>query len=142
MKKIEEADDHSHGSSDHEHAAVPADDYDAAPSIDLDAFIDGVGGINLHLKTQNFVFTPENVNTLNVGGEGHAHLYLNGKKVARIYSSWYHLDTSSLSNGTYTVSAELNSNDHGPYTLGGENITDSVTVVIDENDITRAQASH
>jgi len=78
-------------------------------------FIDGSGGVNLHLKTQNFEFTPENVNTLNIAGQGHAHLYIDGKKITRIYGDWYHLPTSSMVNGEYTLSVDLNGNDHGTY---------------------------
>ena len=41
-------------------------------------------GYNLEAKVSNFRFAPEDVNTAAKPGEGHAHLNVNDKKIARL----------------------------------------------------------
>ncbi len=84
----------------------------APPSVMLHASQDANGGWNLHLMTSNFIFTPENAGSGDVLGEGHAHLYVNGKKVARVYSNWFHL---ALPKGKAKVKVSLNTNSHKDY---------------------------
>jgi hypothetical protein len=79
---------------------------------------DSVGGWNIHLRTKNFRFAPENVNGHPVPGEGHAHLYVDGEKVARLNGPWFHL--GSLSPGRHTIQVTLNANNHASLVLHGE----------------------
>ena len=48
------------------------------------------GAFNLFVDLENFRFTPEEVNKTSRINEGHAHLYLNGKKVTRLYGILFH----------------------------------------------------
>ncbi len=93
---------------------------DELPTIWMDIEDDPSGGYNIHFLTRNFRFTPENVNKEHVMGEGHAHLYVDDIKVARIYSEWYHLDAPDI--GEHTIKVTLNSNNHNEYTIRGEAI--------------------
>ena len=52
---------------------------------------DSMSGWNLFIQTSNFQFTPEKVNQRHQSGTGHAHLYINGQKYARVYSPYFHL---------------------------------------------------
>ena len=54
-----------------------------------------------------------------VPGEGHAHVYLDGRKIMRIYSEWFHLNTYQFStrSGEQLLSTEFVGNDHAPYTI-------------------------
>src|SRR5215510_1606955 len=61
------------------------------PGIALRLTRDAADGFNLALDVSNFTFTPERVNTPNEQNTGHAHLYINGQKIARLYSPWMHL---------------------------------------------------
>jgi fatty acid desaturase len=54
-----------------------------APTLALEAQKDPVGGWNVHVRTTHFSFAPERVNGPHRPGEGHGHLYVDGKKVAR-----------------------------------------------------------
>jgi len=56
-----------------------------------------------------------------VEGEGHAHVYLDGQKIMRIYNNWFHLNTFQFATkpGEQLVSIELVGNDHAPYTTEG-----------------------
>lgn len=94
----------------HDRFDVPANS--AAPSVVIHAAKDVNGGWNLHLMTTNFTFTPENSGKEDVVGEGHAHIYVNGKKVARVYSNWFHIN---LPKGANKVKVTLNTNSHKEY---------------------------
>ena len=78
--------------------------------INLEVARDTMSGWNLHLETKNFRFAPENVNSEHIPGQGHAHLFINGKKVARIYSNWYHIPELNFIINELEVT--LNTNSH------------------------------
>jgi hypothetical protein len=63
-----------------------------------------------------------------VAGEGHAHLYIDGKKITRLYGEWYFIP--SLKPGTHTIRVTLNANTHEDYAVGGKLVEDTVTVVV------------
>lgn len=54
-------------------------------------------------------------------GEGHAHVYVNGAKIGRLYGPWLHLP--NLPKGEVTVEVTLNANDHRPLAVNGAPIT-------------------
>lgn len=66
------------------------------------------------------------VNQPHAANVGHAHLYLNGAKVARVYGTAFHL--SDLPEGQHTITVTLNTNDHSDLALDGRLIEDSVVV--------------
>ena len=90
-----------------------------APTIMLHPIKDSMGGWNIHLMTENFVFAPQNAGKDDVIGEGHAHLFVNGKKVARVYSDWFHLNVGK---GTSKVKVNLTTNSHKDYFYNGKAI--------------------
>lgn len=96
------------------------------PSIDMSVTEDSKSGWNIVLNTSNFKFTPENVGKENVEGEGHAHLYVDGEKVARLYGNFYHYDGKF--EGTKKFKVTLNSNDHSEYSKDGKIIEAIVDV--------------
>jgi uncharacterized Zn-binding protein involved in type VI secretion len=127
--------DHStmdHGSADH--AAMHDTPIEVAPSnaptLDIMVMDDPMTGYNLHVMTDNFAFSPQNAGLAHVPGEGHAHVYINGVKLARIYSNWMHLE--ALPAGNVTVEVTLNSNDHRPLAIDGANIIASTTLIVPE----------
>lgn len=89
-----------------------------APRLDLAANKDAVAGWNLHIKTANFAFSAENASGAHVQGEGHAHVYVNGNKLGRVYGEWVHLD--KLPAGDVVIEVTLNANDHRPLAVGDE----------------------
>lgn len=100
----------------------------AAPTVALEVLEDPLGGYNAKITTTNFRFAPEHVSTENILGEGHAHIYVDGVKINRMYGPWYSL--GNLPEGTHEVRVDLSTNDHGAYALNGEKISSSVTVVV------------
>lgn len=94
----------------HEHKKVDITAGQAVPSVDLTVHPDAIKGVNLEVKLTNFRFAPEKVNQESKSTEGHAHLYLDGKKLTRLYSSWYYL--ADLQPGQHKITVSLNTNNH------------------------------
>ena len=94
---------------------------EAAPRVTLEIQKDPTGGFNVHVVTTNFVWRPEMASMQHVPGEGHAHVYLDGRKIMRIYNDWFHLNTYQFSTkpGEQLLSIEFVGNDHAPYTIQG-----------------------
>jgi hypothetical protein len=92
-----------------------------APKVTLEVQKDPTGGFNVHVVTSNFVWRPEMASMQHVPGEGHAHVYLDGQKIMRIYNEWFHLNTYQFSTraGEQLLSIEFVGNDHAPYTIQG-----------------------
>ena len=101
-----------------------------APTVDLVLHKDPKGGYNAEIKTTNFSFAPERASTEHVFGEGHAHIYVDGVKINRVYGNWYHLASLGES-GTHEVRVELSANSHAAYMNNGVKIEDSETVVVE-----------
>jgi len=91
------------------------------PSVDVKITKDAKEGYNLQIITRNFKFVPEKINKANTSNEGHAHLYINGKK-NRIYSEWYHISKNQLSQPLNQIRVTLNSNDHSEYVVNSRPI--------------------
>jgi hypothetical protein len=88
-----------------------------APAIAMEVKKDPIGGWNLHLRVKNFRFAPERASAAHRAGEGHAHLYVNGRKIARLYGPWFHI--GSLPHGKAVMQVTLNTNDHREIMVGG-----------------------
>jgi hypothetical protein len=97
------------------------------PTVKLRVIKDTKKGWNIALETNNFTFAPAKVNQPGDYRKGHAHLYINGKKITRIYSDWFYLP--ALEPGRNEITVSLNTNDHKTLAVNGKKITD--TVIID-----------
>ena len=109
-----------------------------APTVALSASPDAVGGWNVHLETERFRFAPEHVNGENVLGEGHAHLYVDDKKIARMYGPWFHI--VKLRPGTHTIRVSLHTNNHANYVIGDEPIAAGIELAVEK--VAKATAAH
>lgn len=116
--------DHSHSHGDHK--AIMIFNNQPVPSIDLVVHEDTMKGWNLEIKLDNFEFAPEMANQENEINKGHAHLYINGEKVTRIYSNWYYL--GELPPGENEVKVELTTNSHQGLMYQGQLIADEETI--------------
>ena len=115
------------GSEHHDHTAPYAlAAGEDAPTVALDVQRDPSSGWNLHVETTGFRFAPEHASGPHVPGEGHAHVYVNGEKIGRVYGPWVHLGT--LPDGAVTIEVTLNANDHRPFAVGDRPVSASVTV--------------
>lgn len=69
--------------------------------------------LQLKLTVTNFSFSLENMGKENKFGEGHVHLYLDGKKVAKIFEPEF--TYKDIKAGTHEVVIELAHNNHESY---------------------------
>lgn len=83
----------------------------------------------LIIGVTNFAFAPEAVNSSHTPGQGHAHIYVNGVKIARTYASWFHL--SALPKGEHEVRMTLNANDHSQLAINDQPVEATLMLVIE-----------
>lgn len=107
------------------HAEHAAHDHDAlrdvsgdgpAPTLAVKAHPDTGNAVNLEIMTENFVFAPNAVNGPHSPGQGHAHVYIDGAKYARLYGSWLHV--SGLPAAGAEIRVTLNANSHETLAVG------------------------
>jgi len=96
------------------------------PRLNIELTPDPVSGWNLHVIVQDFRFSPQNAGGPHIPGEGHAHVYVNGQKIARLYGPWLHLD--ALPDGPATIRVSLHANDHRALAVGQKPIVASATI--------------
>lgn len=114
----------AHGGHDKPPIMMPAGPN--APSVSISVMKDAVSGWNVHIKAMNFKFAPEHASGKHIPGEGHAHIYVNDKKISRVYGPWFHL--GSLPEGGADIRVTLNANDHRDFMVGGKLVADTKSV--------------
>jgi hypothetical protein len=104
--------------------AIPAGQ--ALPTVKLVVVPDAIAGWNMEIQLTNFTFNPAQVNQSSKTTEGHAHLLLNDRKVARIYGTWNHIP--KLPQGKNVLKVVLLTNQHETLTANGQPIVGEVTI--------------
>ncbi|WP_133512640.1 hypothetical protein [Candidatus Thiosymbion oneisti] len=112
----------------HDHGRLDLSRDSAIPQVDLIVHKDGMAGRNLEIVTKHFRFSPQHASSEHIAGEGHAHLYLDGKKIARVYGRWFHIPEPTP--GTHSIRVTLNSNSHQDLAVDGEVIQDIETITV------------
>ncbi|CAN7161851.1 DUF6130 family protein [Paenibacillus sp. LjRoot153] len=82
----------------------------AKPAIDANYKVDGKN-VTITYQTSNFKLSEEDMNKANVQGEGHLHLYVDGKQKAMIGKTGP-LTLTNLTTGAHEIKLELQQNDH------------------------------
>ncbi len=106
------------------HTTIEVDKTKPTPTLKLEVLKDTKDGYNVHLVTTNYVWSPTHVNQKVIQGEGHAHLYINNVKLARVYGDWFHVSNDKLVAGENTIHATLNANDHSEWVINDKHIED------------------
>ncbi len=119
-----EAEYHDHSTHDHAEG-IETSQWDHIPSVTAELTPDAVSGYNLHIKTAHFELVPPATENTDARGEGHAHLYVNGEKIARVYGHWFHI--SSLPEGKNTITVSLNGHGHEELLNNGVPIVATMT---------------
>jgi hypothetical protein len=114
----------------HAHEPLNVDLWPAVPEVSIEMVPDTMSGWNLHITTKNFTFAPERVNTAVLPNEGHTHLYIDDKKITRVYGPWYHISPTLMpGKGEHVVRVTLNANDHSDLSSKGALVEAKTTVV-------------
>ena len=129
-------DGHDHATDHHDtdiqHAAIHSQMIDLSdmanpPSVKLMVMKDSVSGWNLHLQTDHFSFAADQSGAAHKAGYGHAHLYVDGVKISRLYGEWAHL--GDLTPGEHVIRVTLNANSHEALAVGDMMIAAEATVI-------------
>ena len=120
---------------DHSHMPIDVPDTVAVPALSLHIVKDIMSGYNLTLKVQRYtlIAPPEDISSMmglmeahinKKSGfiEGHAHLYVNGIKIQRIYGEHIHIPQNLFKNGINTVSVTLNNHGHMYWVADGKQV--------------------
>lgn len=109
--------DNGGGMSDHDMSQgvevdpAPEISFASAPKVDAEGF-------EITVALEDFRFVRAADDAEHVSNEGHAHVYLNGLKLGRLYKDSYEI--GALLPGNYVLRIALNSNDHRPYLADGK----------------------
>ncbi|MEC7256348.1 MAG: copper chaperone PCu(A)C [Pseudomonadota bacterium] len=75
----------------------------------------------VRLDLRDITLSPDTVDMPHQPGQGHAHLYLNGLKLQRMYTPEARIGT--LPPGRHIVEVTLNTNDHRAFRVNGETVS-------------------
>ncbi len=104
---------------------IVVDKWEYIPEVKVDITKDTHRGWNLRVDTTNFVFDPNSAGASHEVGHGHGHLYINDKKMTRIYSEWTYIPSEWLNKGHNKVEVTLNANTHEELWYKDSTISDS-----------------
>ena len=105
------------------------------PRLALEIRRDTMDGFNLRLNLEHFLMESpphkpnDETNTRSKHLRGHAHVYLNGVKLIRIYGNEVHLPERVFTSGINSLEVSLNAHDHRQFALGA--IPLKATLLID-----------
>lgn len=95
------------------------------PALELTISPDGDGWL-ITAQTGGFSFDKDKADGPHVPGTGHGHLYLNGLKLQRLYTSSARIN--ALPPGEHQVTVTLNTNDHRAYVVDGKPVTATAAI--------------
>lgn len=123
--------DHEQDDGQHTHADSTRE-VDAAnpPTLSDLAVTETDGGWLVTFDFTGHEFSEESKGSDHVDGQGHAHLYVDGTKLATIFGPSHLIE--ELPEGEHMISVTLNANDHATLTLDGEPIGAMAMITVEE----------
>jgi len=119
------------GAMPHAHGPIALPDEAPTPALSLRLSADAVSGFNLELVLERFSLQPppakgraaapataSAVDPESGFAEGHAHLYVNGEKIQRLYGRNVHLPGALFRPGINQITVGLNDHAHRYWTRG------------------------
>ncbi|MEO1074044.1 MAG: hypothetical protein AAFX77_17325 [Pseudomonadota bacterium] len=132
---------------DHSHIPVAVPDDAPIPSLSIQVERDWMSGLNLTLFTENYSMVPPpvglsmtslmqpSVDPKSGVTEGHAHLYINGAKIQRIYSDHVHLPETLFKPGLNQINVSINNHGHMYWTTNNRQILATLYVDLSAPDL-------
>ncbi len=130
----------AHAQMDHSHMPLKVPKDAPVPALTLNLEADSMSGYNLHLDARQFKLEPPpgamsmrqmmsatrdaHSGMLN----GHAHLYVNGRKIQRLYGPDVHLPAKLFNPGVNQITVTLNNHGHMDLVHDGRQILASLFV--------------
>ena len=134
VKPMSESESADAGHADHDHSAAAAHSHEETLesevpiAVSVSAEVADGGGVAVNISADNWRWAPESVDGPREPGAGHAHIYVDGVKIGRVYGPGY--DLVGLEPGERHIRVTLNSNDHKLLAVNGEPVEASATVTI------------
>ena len=121
----------------HQHSPKALPQGVLTPQLNISVSEDAMSGVNLHLQTKNFQLESPNAagNSPKDIVEGHGHLYVNGKKIQRVYGSDIHIPGKYINKGMNQISVTLNGHDHSQWQVAGKGIISTVFINTEKDDL-------
>lgn len=116
-------------SATHSHTMRMLTDEDTIPTVEIAIIEDAMIGYNVQIDVTDFTFAPQHASSEYVDGEGHAHLYIDGVKIGRVYGEWVYV--GELNPGLHEIKVTLNGNDHSMLMADGLEIADAVVIAVE-----------
>ena len=102
------------------------------PKIEVSVFKDRTDGVNIHVAVEYYrLNAPDkavDVESETEDGvlQGHAHVFVNGSKVRRLYGNDMHIPKDWLVDGVNQIAVSLNSHNHENWMVGDHTVMSSV----------------
>lgn len=113
----------------HQHSALEIPEGFATPAIEMQVERDPIDGLNILIKMQNYIMnSPLDEMSKAEVLQGHAHVFVNGKKMQRLYGDAIHIPADWLKKGVNQIAISLNSHQHENWTKDGKSLVGSVFV--------------
>lgn len=97
-------------------------DKKGAPEVGIEIQPDSADSWDVRLTVRNFRFSPAGTRPVPVAGRGLAHLYVDGRTVARLRTAEYHLAGNLVPRGTHHVTVRLYADDGTAWAVQGQPI--------------------
>lgn len=113
----------------HEHKMREVGHY-PVPQVSLQVYRDALDGVNLHIDVNQYLLNAPNHSVSEQTDilQGHAHVFINGKKYQRLYGTDLHIPNDQLKSGVNQVAVSLNSHQHENWMANGKTIVSSVFI--------------
>ena len=102
----------------HDYAPIQVPQDIPAPQLALVFHRDAMSGVNLQVQLKGFALAPPERKEVEGQLNGHAHLYINGKKIQRLYGADVHLPEELFKPGVNLVMVSLNAHSHAVWAVG------------------------
>ncbi|MGP4009996.1 hypothetical protein [Streptomyces sp. 4N124] len=103
------------------------DDKDA-PEVGIEVQPDADEGWDVRLTVHNFRFSPPGSKAEAVPGRGLAHLFVDGRRIARLRAPEYRLAADLVQRGTHHVTARLYADDGTVWAVDGEPVESTADI--------------
>ncbi|WP_345647976.1 nuclear transport factor 2 family protein [Streptomyces siamensis] len=107
-------------------------DKEGAPYVAIEVQPDSDDSWDVTLKVRNFRFSPAGTRPVPAAGRGIAHLYVDGRTIARLRTAEYHLAGRLVPRGTHHVTARLYADDGTVWAVRGKPVESTADITASE----------
>ncbi|MDO0931874.1 hypothetical protein QQY66_09315 [Streptomyces sp. DG2A-72] len=103
-------------------------DEEDAPEVGIEVQPDADQGWDVRLTVHNFRFSPPGTRAEAVPGRGLAHLFVDGRRIARLRAPEYRFSADLVQRGTHHVTARLYADDGTVWAVDGEPVESTADI--------------